>query len=52
MLIEKVAERIAAGILAKHSMVQSVQVSVRKPHVAVEGVVEALGVEITRRREN
>jgi dihydroneopterin aldolase len=49
-LIETVAERIAAGILAQHGRVHSVRVGICKPHVAVAGVVQSLGVEITRRR--
>ena len=50
-LIESVAERVAAAILAGHPRVRAVTVSVEKPHVAVAGVVQSLGVEITRARE-
>ena len=48
-LVETLAERIAGAILAERK-VDSVQVQVRKPHVAVPGVVESLGVEIYRTR--
>ena len=51
LLIESVAENIAQKILKTHASVDSVCVRIEKPHVAVEGVVEALGVEITRSKE-
>jgi len=49
-LIEAVAERIASRILRDYPTVSSVTVGVAKPHVAVGGVLQSLGVEITRRR--
>ena len=49
-LIEAVAERIASKVLQDHPGVASVTVGISKPHVAVGGVLESLGVEITRRR--
>jgi dihydroneopterin aldolase len=49
-LIESVAEDIAKTILTGYPTVTSVQVRLRKPHVAVHGVLDALGVEITRSR--
>ncbi len=49
-LVETVAEKIAAKILEGHPSVQCVRVGIHKPQVAVSGVVESLGVEITRRR--
>jgi len=49
-LIECVAEDIAKTILTGYPTVTSVQVRVQKPHVAVHGVLDALGVEITRSR--
>ena len=42
-LVEAVAERIAASVLGAHPRVQQVCVAVKKPHVAVPGVVESLG---------
>lgn len=50
-LIESVAERIAQRILEGHPAVHAVQVGVQKPHVAVSGVVQSLGIEITRQRQ-
>ena len=50
-LIEAVAERIAGKVLRDHPGVAAITISVVKPHVAVGGVLESLGVEITRRRQ-
>ena len=48
-LIESVAEHIAAKILRRWGgQVLSVQVTVKKPHVAVGGIVDYLGVQICR----
>jgi dihydroneopterin aldolase len=49
-LIEAVAERIAGKVLGDHPGVAAVTVAVSKPQVAVSGVVQSLGVEITRRK--
>lgn len=46
-LIEALAENIAAEILQQEK-VDSVKVRVQKPHVAVLGVVQSLGIEIYR----
>jgi dihydroneopterin aldolase len=48
-LIEAVAERIAATILARYA-VDAVRVRVRKPDVPIAATLEYVGVEITRRR--
>jgi dihydroneopterin aldolase len=48
-LIEAVAERIAATILARN-VVDAVRVRVRKPDVPIAATLEYVGVEITRRR--
>jgi dihydroneopterin aldolase len=50
-LIEAVAERIAGKVLREHAGIAAITVGVNKPHVAVSGVVQSLGVEITRRRQ-
>lgn len=50
-LIEAVAERIAARILAAHATVEEVCVRVRKPEVPIKGILEAAEVEIVRCRE-
>ena len=51
-LLEAVAERVAARLLEAHPPISAVRLSIRKPHVAVGGVVESLGIEITRRRRS
>lgn len=50
-LLETVAQRIADGAL-QDDRVQAVWVRVRKPHIAVPGHVDYLGVEISRERED
>jgi dihydroneopterin aldolase len=51
-LTETLAERIAAGTLAEHLMVEAVKVKVAKPHVRLEDTVLAgSAVEVLRRRE-
>ena len=42
-LLESVAEDIAAGILEEYALVSGVRILIKKPHVAVEGVVKYLG---------
>lgn len=48
MLVESVASAIAKELLGRHSLISDVRVKISKPHVAVEGVVDYLGVEIFR----
>lgn len=47
-LVESVANAIAKALLSAHPSVSDVRVKVCKPHVAVEGVLDHLGVEIFR----
>ncbi|XP_059646567.1 dihydroneopterin aldolase 2-like [Cornus florida] len=47
-LLESVAELIASTTLTKYSCISAVRVKVGKPHVAVHGPVDYLGVEILR----
>lgn len=49
-LLESVASSIASEIFEKHPSITNCRVRVGKPHVAVEGVVDYLGVEILRSR--
>lgn len=42
-LLESVAERLASEIMNDYHQVQGLQVHIKKPHVAVTGVVESLG---------
>ncbi|MFL5760229.1 MAG: dihydroneopterin aldolase [Thermomicrobiales bacterium] len=51
-LIEAVAEEIAGIILAEFPLAQAVDVTVRKPEVAIKGsMLDAAGVQIFRKRE-
>lgn len=47
-LVESVASAIANALLSTHPSISDVRVKVCKPHVAVEGVLDHLGVEIFR----
>ncbi|HLX36129.1 MAG TPA: dihydroneopterin aldolase [Candidatus Limnocylindrales bacterium] len=49
-LLETLAERIAAAVLAAFPAVEAVTVRVRKPEVRLGGPLDYAGVEITRRR--
>ncbi|EXC12970.1 Dihydroneopterin aldolase [Morus notabilis] len=49
-LLESVAQLIASTTLTKHPQISAVRVKVGKPHVAVHGPVDYLGVEILRYR--
>ncbi|CAN0860256.1 Dihydroneopterin aldolase 2 [Linum grandiflorum] len=49
-LLETVAQTIAITTLTKHTRISAVRVKVEKPHVAVHGPIDYLGVEILRRR--
>jgi len=50
LLIESVAENIARKVLSNHRMVVGIRVAVRKPHVAIAGMFDSMGVEIRRVR--
>jgi len=47
-----VAQKIAIATMTNHKEILAVRVKVGKPHVAVRGPVEYLGVEIYRRRSD
>ncbi|XP_071724333.1 dihydroneopterin aldolase 2-like [Rutidosis leptorrhynchoides] len=49
-LLESVAQLISSTTLAKHPQVTAIRVKVGKPHVAVQGPIDYLGVEILRYR--
>ena len=49
-LLESVAEAVASDVVRAFPPVEAVRVRVQKPHVAVEGVVAGLGVEVFRER--
>lgn len=49
-LIESVAERIAAVILKKYSLINDVTVKMIKPDPPIPGHYESVAIEITRRR--
>lgn len=44
------AQQIALTTLTKYPQISAVRVKVGKPHVAVHGPLDYLGVEILRRR--
>ncbi|KAG5583471.1 hypothetical protein H5410_054098 [Solanum commersonii] len=50
-LLESVAQLIASTTLTNYPQVSAVRVQVGKPHVAVQGPVDYLGVEIIRCRD-
>jgi dihydroneopterin aldolase len=50
-LIETLAERIAADLLAAHPAVEAITVRVRKPRAPLPGGFAWAGVEIRRERE-
>ncbi|XP_021720588.1 dihydroneopterin aldolase 2-like [Chenopodium quinoa] len=47
-LLESVAQQIATITFSKFSQISAVRVEVKKPHVAVQGQIDYLGVEIFR----
>ncbi|GAV63884.1 FolB domain-containing protein [Cephalotus follicularis] len=49
-LLESVAQLIASTTLTKFPPISAIRVKVGKPHVAVQGPVDYLGVEIIRYR--
>ncbi|XP_047951333.1 dihydroneopterin aldolase 1-like isoform X2 [Salvia hispanica] len=51
-LLESVTESIASKILNDHPRISAVRIVLGKPHVAVVGPVDYLGVEIIRRRNS
>ncbi|XP_071908543.1 dihydroneopterin aldolase 1-like isoform X2 [Coffea arabica] len=51
-LLESVAQLIASTTLSKYPQISAVRVQVGKPHVAVHGPVDYLGVEIIRYRSS
>ncbi|CAN6205055.1 unnamed protein product [Urochloa humidicola] len=51
-LLESVAHRIASATLLEFPQISAVRVEVKKPHVAVQGILDYLGVEIVRYRKD
>ncbi|CAL5072839.1 unnamed protein product [Urochloa decumbens] len=51
-LLESVAHRIASATLLEFQQISAVRVEVKKPHVAVQGILDYLGVEIVRYRKD
>lgn len=50
-LIERVAEKVGAAVLAAFAPVRAVDVTVRKPHAPIGGDMEWVAAAITRRRD-
>lgn len=48
-LLEAIAEHIAGDVLNRFQAITRVEVTVRKPAVPLEGVIEHAGVRVTRR---
>ncbi|CAL5086848.1 unnamed protein product [Urochloa decumbens] len=51
-LLESVAHRIASATLLEFPQISAVRVEVKKPHAAVQGILDYLGVEIVRYRKD
>ncbi len=51
LLVEALANTIAAGILKNFKQVQKIVVRVRKPGAPVKGVIDYVEVEITQERK-
>jgi dihydroneopterin aldolase len=49
-LLEAAAAALCARVLSEEPAVAAVRVHLRKPHVALRGPLESVGVEITRGR--
>ncbi|MEO0794916.1 MAG: dihydroneopterin aldolase [Verrucomicrobiota bacterium] len=49
-LIETVAERISSKVLENFPLVQSIQVTIKKPNAPIPGKFDHVGVEIERSR--
>lgn len=49
-LLEAVAHSVASKLLDDHAALSKVHVCVNKPHVSFRGVLDYVGVEITRER--
>jgi len=51
-LIETVAEKIAAAVLAANAEVRDIRVTIRKPEAPIKGsILRSVGVEVFRTRE-
>ncbi|KAK7389927.1 hypothetical protein VNO78_25224 [Psophocarpus tetragonolobus] len=51
-LLESVAQKIAVTTLINYKQIYAVRVKIGKPHVAIHGPLDYLGVEILRRRSD
>lgn len=51
-LLESVAEDIAGTVLQDYEQVLGIKIKIQKPHIAIQGVVKYLGVEIERYRHD
>lgn len=49
-LIETLAQNIIKEIFIKHTKVQEIEITVKKPEAPVDGIYDYFGVEIRRRR--
>ncbi len=51
-LLEAIAENIASDILERYPAAAAATVTVRKPGVPIDGVLESAGVTVERRRQH
>ncbi|MFZ7102832.1 MAG: dihydroneopterin aldolase [Peptococcaceae bacterium] len=51
-LIEALAEKIAAGVLEKYTLIKEIKITVRKPQAPVRGIFDYFAVEIRRTRND
>jgi len=49
-LLEALAENIVNEIFQKHSRVQEIELTIKKPEAPVQGIFDYFGVEIRRKR--
>jgi len=50
-LLEAAAGAIAGAVLAKHSQIRAITITVHKPHAPISAIFEDVGVTISRRRD-
>lgn len=50
-LLERVAQSIADVLFDKHPKIYELTITLKKPHVAIEGTCEYLGIRIHRSRD-
>jgi dihydroneopterin aldolase len=49
-LLEAVGQSVASLLIQNYPRIMQVKILIKKPHIAIEGVLDYVGVELTRRR--